>query len=185
MDRHSHHNDQITKAVNVTTTDSATSSGVIRARDRTRIRIKTITEMQGQHARACPLATTTPWTRPLPSIRPPPKKIKKNIARPADASSAVSKATSRGPVQVRNRAKVRTPAPSPSKMTNPTTCRLTVAVIRASRPPHSPHSRCACLTKKKERSPASFKKWEPTWVFRMPERLGSRSGYRYRLCVFS
>ena len=183
--RHNHHSDRTTKAASsATTTDLATSFGVAQVRDRTRIQIRTIAGIQGQHARAFPLATTTQWTLWPPFVRPRRKKIKKNTTRPVDVSSVVSKVTSRGLARVRNCVKTRMPALSPSKMMYRMICPSTAVAIRASHPPRLPRSQCASPTRKKEHSPASFKRWEPMWVFRMPEHLGSCSGYRYRLCVF-
>ena len=122
----SHCNNRITKvASSATITDSVTFSGIARAKDRTQTR--TTAGTLGQHARVFPLATTTLWTCWPRSERPQLRKTRKNTANPVDASNAVSKATSRGPVQVRNPDKIRTPAQSPLRTMCPTTCLSTAA----------------------------------------------------------
>ena len=160
MDCHNHHSDQTTRAASsATTIDSVTSSGV--AQGKTRTRIRTIAEIQGQHVHTSLLATTMRWTcRPL-SIKQRPKKIKKSIERQVDALSVANKATWCKPAQAKNLDKVRMLARSPLKTTSPTICPSIAAAIRASRPLHLPRSRCISLTKKKERLPESSRRWEP------------------------
>ena len=184
MVRPSHCNDQTIKATNsAAATDSGTSSGVALARDRTQTQTRITMETPGQHTHIFPLAMTMPWTHPPPFVRPPPRRIRKNIARLADASNAVSKATLCRPVRVRNLDKTKTPTWSLSKTTRLTICLSIAVATRASRLPRSLHWQCAFPTKEKECSPESSKRWEPMWVFRTPECFGSCSGYRYRFSV--